>query len=78
MDVGGKMIELNFEQLQLHRIFATCRPANQGSIRVLEKLGMRYEGYLREQKRCRGEWRDTVIYALLAHEWGAISEKRAK
>ena len=29
-----------FDQLQLHRIFATCHPANAGSIRGLEKVGI--------------------------------------
>lgn len=64
------VIEAGFEQLNLHRIFATCSPANTGTVRVLEKVGMRYEGCLMEQKWCRGEWRDTAVYALLAHEIG--------
>jgi len=30
---------------------------------------MRREGLLRQNQRLRGEWRDTVLYAILAEEW---------
>jgi RimJ/RimL family protein N-acetyltransferase len=63
-EAAQAVLTFGFEQLKLHRIFATCHPANHASIRVLEKLNMRYEGRLPEQKKCRGEWRDTLIYAL--------------
>ena len=36
--------------------------------RVLQKLGMRKEGYLRENKWSKGAWRDSLLYALLAQE----------
>jgi hypothetical protein len=51
------------------RIFATCHPENQASERVLQKLGMQQEGYLRENKRSKGAWRDSLLYALLAQNW---------
>ena len=63
------VIAFGFWQLQLHRIVGACHPANRGSIRVLEKVGMRYEGCLREQKWCKGTWRSTNLYALLDNEW---------
>lgn len=62
---------LGFRELGLHRIFATCNPANHGSIGVLAKLGMQYEGCLRKQKWCRDRWRDVAMYGLLAEEWSA-------
>ncbi|MHC5828287.1 MAG: GNAT family N-acetyltransferase, partial [Nostoc sp.] len=40
----------------LHRIFATCRPENIASARVLQKIGMQQEGYLREHHWIKGEW----------------------
>jgi RimJ/RimL family protein N-acetyltransferase len=63
------MLAFGFRSLNLHRIVGTCHPANQGSIRVLEKVGMSYEGCLREQKWCKGHWRSTNLYAALDHEW---------
>jgi RimJ/RimL family protein N-acetyltransferase len=68
-EAAQAMINVGFADLQLHRIFATCHPENLGSIRVLEKLGMRYEGCLRRQKWCRGDWRDVAIYGLLEEEF---------
>ena len=58
-----------FQSLNLHRIFAEVNPANAGSIRVLQKLGMRYEGTYKQQKWCRDHWRDVAVYAILADEW---------
>lgn len=55
--------------LGLHRIAAACDARNVGSYRVMEKLGMRREGLLQQDRLIRGAWRDTYVYALLAQEW---------
>lgn len=39
-------LAMGFEEVGLHRIWATCLPENPASARVLEKLGMRREGLL--------------------------------
>ena len=56
----------------LHRIIATCDPANSASVRVLEKVGMRYEGCFKGQKWCKGRWRDTAVYAILENEFSDL------
>lgn len=33
------------------------------------RLGMRYEGRLRDHVYTNGAWRDSLLYAVLAHEW---------
>ncbi len=58
-----------FRELRLHRIWADCDPANIASWRVLEKIGMRREGHLRENAFIKGAWVDSLIYAILAREW---------
>ncbi len=63
------LLALGFGQLSLHRIIATCDPANVASMRVLEKIGMYCEGHLRENKWVKGKWRDTLLYAILESEW---------
>lgn len=68
-EVAGALIAFGFEQLRLHRIFATCDPENVGSVRVLEKVGMRREGHYREHKWVKGRWCDTFVFAILDHEW---------
>lgn len=68
-EAAQAMLAFGFESLNLHRIAGTCHPANQASIRVLEKVGMLYEGCLREHKWCKGHWRSSNLYAVLDHEW---------
>jgi RimJ/RimL family protein N-acetyltransferase len=68
-EAAQALLAFGFRNLQLHRIIGTCHPANQGSIRVLEKVGMAYEGCLHEQKWCKGQWRSSNLYAVLDHEW---------
>jgi RimJ/RimL family protein N-acetyltransferase len=52
-----------------HRITASCDPRNAASAAVLERLGMRREGHLRESTWGTGEWTDDLLYGLLRHEW---------
>jgi RimJ/RimL family protein N-acetyltransferase len=70
------LAEFGFDRLALHRIWATCDVDNRASARVLEKLGMRREGHLRQNVRRKGEWRDSYLYAILAPEWPAESPGR--
>jgi aminoglycoside 6'-N-acetyltransferase len=52
-----------------HRITASCDARNTASAAVLERLGMRREGHLRESSWAKGEWTDELLYGLLHHEW---------
>lgn len=58
-----------FGELSLHRVFATAHPENLASRRILEKIGMTYEGTLRQHKWARTRWRDSALYAILETEW---------
>lgn len=64
-----------FSGLGLHRIEAACIPDNNRSVRVLEKAGFQREGLLRSYLRINGEWRDHLLYALIANE---LREEGAK
>jgi len=55
-----------FGDLGLHRIQAFIHPENTGSRRLVETLGFRCEGLLRDDLRVGDEWRDDILYALLA------------
>ena len=65
MEVVKRVIHFGFSELGLHRIYATLAPENVASARVLEKAGMRREGHLREHRYIKGEWRDSLLYAIL-------------
>ncbi len=64
-ETARALLDFGFGELNLHRIFATCDPANLASARVLEKAGMKREGHLREHKWTKGKWRDSYLYAIV-------------
>lgn len=64
-----RMLKVGFEELQLHRIYATCDPRNSGSSKVLTKIGMTYEGRLRDALLIKDGWRDSLMFSMLEHEW---------
>ncbi|MFJ6680163.1 GNAT family N-acetyltransferase [Microbacterium sp. NPDC091382] len=57
-----------FEELRLHRMEICIRPENAKSLRVVEKLGFRYEGLRRRYIHIDGEWRDHYAFALVRDE----------
>ncbi len=54
-----------------HRVRAECDARNAPSAAVLERIGMRREGWLRESTWAKGEWTDDLLYAILDREWAA-------
>jgi RimJ/RimL family protein N-acetyltransferase len=58
-----------FGTLDLHRVEADVDPRNDASLRLVERLGFRREGHLRERYFVAGEVQDSVIYGLLAPDW---------
>ena len=63
------LLDTAFRTLGYHRVWATCDTRNHASRRVLEKLGLRREGELRQDTIRRGAWTDTYLYAILKDEW---------
>ncbi|WP_182201572.1 GNAT family N-acetyltransferase [Paraliobacillus salinarum] len=60
-----KIIEYGFTELSANRIEGRCDIDNIGSQKVMKKLGMRYEGTLRQNEFIKGEFRDTQFYSIL-------------
>jgi RimJ/RimL family protein N-acetyltransferase len=58
-----------FEDLGYRRVFADTDPDNSASNVLLEKLGFRREGYLRESWETHIGIRDSIVWGLLRHEW---------
>lgn len=57
-----------FFQVGLHRIEICIRPENAASLRIVEKLGFRYEGLRRRYIHINGDWRDHFCFGLVAEE----------
>lgn len=68
-EAAVEMMRLGFNGLGLHRIIGRCDPRNVGSVRVMQRLGMRLEAHFVESEIFKGEWGDELIYAMLAREW---------
>ncbi|MEK3735031.1 MULTISPECIES: GNAT family N-acetyltransferase [Paenibacillus] len=65
------MIQYGFEKLDLNKIFARYFGKNPASGRVMEKIGMQYEGTLRQHARKGEHYEDLIYYGLLRDEYVA-------
>ncbi|MGM2820734.1 GNAT family N-acetyltransferase [Bacillus cereus group sp. Bce001] len=61
-------LKYGFKEMKLHRIIATCQPENTASYRLMDKIGMRREGYFRKCIPHENEWCDEYYYAILEEE----------
>lgn len=71
------LIDWSFHRLRLHRLEADVDPRNERSLRLLERLGFRREGYLRERHHQGTEVQDTVMLGLLEQEWSPPVDNNA-
>jgi RimJ/RimL family protein N-acetyltransferase len=58
-----------FETLGLRRVHARHFARNPASGRVMEKIGMRHEGMMRQHLRRWERFEDVVLYGILREEW---------
>ncbi|MCA1748242.1 MAG: GNAT family N-acetyltransferase, partial [Sphingomonadales bacterium] len=65
----ARVIDHAFGEMGLRRISADTDPDNAASNALLEKLGFRREGYLREEWKTHIGVRDSIIWGLLKREW---------
>lgn len=63
------MLDYGFGRMGLHRVEALPLEENSSSIRLLERLGFRQEGHLRQRIFFDGRRIDQRMYSLLAGEW---------
>lgn len=68
-EAAKALLNYGFHVLKLHRIVATCQPENIASYKVMEKIGMRKEGYFRKCIPAGEEWWDEYYYAVLAEDF---------
>ena len=76
-EAARAMLAFGFDDLGLHRIRAECVADNVASVHVLQKLGMRCEAHFREDEYFNGRWWESLVYAMLHHEWTGPADRRA-
>ncbi len=73
-DATRTLIDYGFRSLKLRRISAAIGPENTASIAIAHRLGMTYEGRLRDHVFTNGKWRDSLLYSILVDEWPTNDE----
>jgi ribosomal-protein-alanine N-acetyltransferase len=68
-EAGRAVLRFGFEALALNKIHAAVFLRNPASDRVIRKLGMKWEGRLREHDLKWGAYEDIDVYAMLSKEW---------
>jgi len=68
-EAAREMLRYGFDDLRLHRIFASHFKNNPASGGVLRKIGMGYEGCQREHVRKWDQFVDSELYGILRREW---------
>ncbi len=64
------VLKFGFTYLDLHRIEAHYMVGNEKSLRVMQKVGMKYEGILRDFMYVKGDYVSVGVAAILANEFG--------
>ena len=68
-EAAQAVMQYGFDTLRLHRIYARYLVHNTASGRVLEKLGMTYEGCLRGHLKKNGVYENLNIMSILRNEY---------
>ena len=67
-EAARALLAVAFDGLGAHRVIARMDPQHDGSAAVATRLGMRREALLIENELIKGEWLDTLYFALLERE----------
>jgi RimJ/RimL family protein N-acetyltransferase len=67
-------LEFCFAGTGSRRVVASCGSRNAAARRLFERAGLRFEGEFVEDRMAKGDWVNTVFYALLSREFSAAAE----
>lgn len=68
-EAAKAVINYGFSVLNLNRIYARHMKRNPASGRVMTKLGMEYEGCLRQHIKKWGKFEDIAVFSILREEY---------
>jgi RimJ/RimL family protein N-acetyltransferase len=68
-EVALALTDAAFFDLQAERVISTVDVNNRASMRVLEKVGMRWEAVYRKHRRAKNRWWDCHLYTLPRTVW---------
>ena len=71
-EVALGLADAAFFDLRAERVVSTVDVNNEASIRVLEKIGMRWEAVYRKHRRAKNRWWDCHLYELPRTVWESL------
>lgn len=63
-----RLVQYTFEELTFQKVYARCVDQNIGSVRVMQKCGMKLEKNLPHHSEQHGIWQDFLLYSITAKE----------
>lgn len=69
------VLSFSFSELELHRVQAFCMTKNISSKNLLENLGFRLEGEIRDCLYINDLWEDHLLYNILSTDWSLMLKK---
>jgi len=70
-EIALALVDAAFFELRAQRVISTVDVNNGASIRVLEKIGMRWEAVYRKHRRAKNRWWDCHLFTLPREVWEA-------
>ena len=70
-EIALALVDAAFFDLRADRVISTVDVNNGASIRVLEKIGMRWEAVFRKHRRAKNRWWDCHLFVLPREVWQA-------
>jgi RimJ/RimL family protein N-acetyltransferase len=70
-EIARALVVGAFHELRAERVVSTVDVNNAASIRVLEKIGMRWEAVYRRHRRAKNRWWDCHLFVLPREVWEA-------
>ncbi|CAM3817851.1 GNAT family N-acetyltransferase [Mesobacillus thioparans] len=69
IEIVNGLLNLGFNNMDIHRIYAICDVENAGSVNLLKRIGFRQEGHFIKNLKVKGQWRDHFLFAILEEEF---------
>ncbi len=71
-EIALALLDAAFFELRADRVISTVDVNNRASIRVLEKIGMRWEAVFRKHRRAKNRWWDCHMFVLPREVWESL------
>lgn len=63
-----------FENLKAHKVVAFCNANNKKSAALMERIGMKRDGLLREGRLWHNDWCNEFVYSILEKDYLSLSD----